>query len=42
MTEEVDVKQGNFEGWAIVEMMGHALEAPDEDIFDGDPHDDDR
>lgn len=26
MSEEVEVKQGNFEGWAIVEMMGHRKE----------------
>ena len=26
MDEETDVKQGSFEGWAIVEMMGHRKE----------------
>lgn len=26
MSEDVEVKQANFEGWAIVEMMGHRKE----------------
>lgn len=26
MSEDVEVKQANFEGWAIVEMMGHRRE----------------
>lgn len=26
MSDEVEVKQANFEGWAIVEMMGHRKE----------------